>query len=162
MLSKLVEALREGKAARGVELTKEEALIAKGYQLLTAKPMIYVANMSEDDIADPENNGYYQKVKAYAEAENNDVIAICAQIEEELSSLEKEEKRTFLEELGIPESGLDRVIKSAYHLLGLKTYFTAGEPENSGPPFITNSKNAATSNPTASAPLAKAKPALLL
>ena len=129
VLSKLVEALREGKAARSVELTKEEALTAKSYQLLTAKPMIYVANMSEDEIADPENNAYYKLVKAYAEAENNDVIAICAQIEEELSSLEKEEKLAFLEELGIPESGLDRVIKSAYHLLGLKTYFTAGEPE---------------------------------
>ena len=107
VLSKLVEALREGKAARSVELGKEEALIAKSYQLLTAKPMIYVANMSEDDIADPENNAYYKLVKAYAEAENNDVIAICAQIEEELSSLEKEEKLAFLEELGIPESGLD-------------------------------------------------------
>ena len=129
VLSKLVEALREGKAARSVELTKEEALTAKSYQLLTAKPMIYVANMSEDEIADPENNAYYKLVKAYAEAENNDVIAICVQIEEELSSLEKEEKLAFLEELGIPESGLDRVIKSAYHLLGLKTYFTAGEPE---------------------------------
>ena len=91
--------------------------------------MIYVANMSEDEITDPENNAYYKLVKAYAETENNDVIAICAQIEEELSSLEKEEKLAFLEELGIPESGLDRVIKSAYHLLGLKTYFTAGEPE---------------------------------
>lgn len=89
VLSKLVEALREGKAARSVELGKEEALIAKSYQLLTAKPMIYVANMSEDDIADPENNAYYKLVKAYAEAENNDVIAICAQIEEELSSIGK-------------------------------------------------------------------------
>ena len=77
VLSKLVEALREGKAARSVELTKEEALTAKSYQLLTAKPMIYVANMSEDEIADPENNAYYKLVKAYAEAENNDVTSGC-------------------------------------------------------------------------------------
>ena len=85
--------------------------------------------MSEDDIADPANNANYQKVKAYADEQNNDVIAICASIEEELSALSKEEKAVFLEELGIKQSGLDSVIQAAYHMLGLKTFFTVGEPE---------------------------------
>ena len=93
------------------------------------KPMIYVANMSEDDVADPDSNHYYQSVKEYALNEGNDVIAICAEIEEELSKLSKEEKQMFLDEMGIKQSGLDSVIKAAYHLLGLKTFFTVGEPE---------------------------------
>ncbi len=129
VLNKLVAALKAGKAARSVDLTKEEMEIAKNYQLLTMKPMIYVANMSEDDIADPSANTNYQKVKAYADEQNNDVIAICASIEEELSALSKEEKAVFLEELGIKQSGLDSVIQAAYHMLGLKTFFTVGEPE---------------------------------
>ena len=112
-----------------MELTKEEELIARNYQLLTRKPMIYVANMSEEDISDPENNAYYQKVSAYAKAENNEVIAISAEIEEELSSLAKADKEAFLQDLGILESGLDRLIRAAYHLLGLQTFFTAGKQE---------------------------------
>ena len=81
VLSKLVEALRAGKAARSVSLDKDEMEVAKSYQLLTMKPMIYVANMSEDDVADPDSNHYYQSVKEYALNEGNDVIAICAEIE---------------------------------------------------------------------------------
>lgn len=129
VLKKLYDALLEGKAARSVELTKEEDLQARHYQLLTAKPMIYIANMSEEEIGAPSQNSYYLKVKEFAEKEHNEVIAICARIEEELSSLDKEEKLVFLQDLGIPESGLDSVIKSAYRLLGLKTYFTAGKQE---------------------------------
>lgn len=129
VLKKLHAALLEGRAARSVELDKDEDLIARSYQLLTRKPMIYIANMAEDEITSPENNAHYQKVKEYAEGEHNEVIAICAKIEEELSSLDKEEKDLFLNELGIPESGLDRVIKAAYSLLGLKTFFTAGKQE---------------------------------
>ena len=129
VLSKLVEALRAGKAARSVSLDQDEMEVAKSYQLLTMKPMIYVANMSEDDVADPDSNHYYQSVKEYALNEGNDVIAICAEIEEELSKLSKEEKQMFLDEMGIKQSGLDSVIKAAYHLLGLKTFFTVGEPE---------------------------------
>ena len=129
VLSKLVEALRAGKAARSVSLDKDEMEVAKSYQLLTMKPMIYVANMSEDDVADPDSNHYYQSVKEYALNEGNDVIAICAEIEEELYKLSKEEKQMFLDEMGIKQSGLDSVIKAAYHLLGLKTFFTVGEPE---------------------------------
>ena len=129
VLSKLVEALRAGKAARSVSLDKDEMEVAKSYQLLTMKPMIYVANMSEDDVVDPDSNHYYQSVKEYALNEGNDFIAICAEIEEELSKLSKEEKQMFLDEMGIKQSGLDSVIKAAYHLLGLKTFFTVGEPE---------------------------------
>ena len=91
--------------------------------------MIYVANMSEEEIGDPENNENYQKVKAYAEAENNVVIPISAKIEEELSEMDKEDKDMFLQDLGISESGLDKVIKAAYNILGLCTFLTAGEDE---------------------------------
>ena len=129
VLKKLVDALEAGKAARSVELTKEEAIICRQYQLLTMKPMIYVANMSEEEISEPESNSYYMLVKEYAAKENNEVIAISARIEEELSSLDKEEKQAFLEDLGIKRSGLDNVIQAAYSLLGLQTYFTVGEPE---------------------------------
>lgn len=129
VLKKIQTALVEGKAARSVELDKEELLIIKSMSLLTLKPMIYVANMSEEEIGDASNNAYYQKVKAFAEAEHNEVVPICAKIEEELSELEKEEKDMFLQELGIGESGLDKVIKAAYHILDLCTFLTAGEDE---------------------------------
>ena len=129
VLKKLQEALLEGKAARSVELDKEELAIVKAFSLLTLKPMIYVANMSDEEIMEPEANPYYQAVKAHAEAENNMVVPICAKIEEELSALDKEEKSEFLAELGIAESGLDQIIKSAYHILNLRTFLTAGEDE---------------------------------
>lgn len=129
VLKKLYEVLKQGKPARSIELSKEEELVVKGYQLLTSKPMIYIANMAENEVANPEKNHYYNEVVEYAKAENNDVIAISAKIEEELSMLDDEEKQMFLEELGINESGLDRVIKAAYHMLGLQTYFTAGVQE---------------------------------
>ena len=129
VLKAFQEALIQGKPARSVEIDKEDLQTAKNYQLLTHKPMIYIANMAEDEVADPENNKYYMLVKEFAEAEGNDVIAISARIEEELSMMEKEDRQMFLEDLGIKESGLDQVIRAAYHLLGLKTYFTAGQPE---------------------------------
>ena len=91
--------------------------------------MIYIANMTDAEIAEPESNEYYQKVKAYAESEHNEVVPVCAKIEEELSGLDKEEKNEFLQELGIPESGLDKVIKTAYRILDLCTFLTAGEDE---------------------------------
>ncbi len=129
VLNKLNEVLKEAKPARSLELSKEEQKIVDGYNLLTAKPMIYIANLSEDEINDPTTNQNYNKVVEYAASENNEVVAICAKIEEELSSLTKEEKQEFLEELGIKESGLDQVIKKAYNILNLCTYFTAGVQE---------------------------------
>lgn len=128
-LKKLQKALLDNKAARSVELSKEEEKIVKGFQLLTSKPVIYIANMSEEEVSNPTGNQYYNQVVGFAEQENNQVIAISARIEEELSSLDKEEKQIFLEDLGINESGLDRIIQSVYKLLGLCTYFTAGEIE---------------------------------
>ena len=129
ILMKCKEALEQGTPVRMLEMDDNERMLIKGYGLLTAKPVIYVANMSDEGIADPESVSYYQAVKEYAEKENSECIAICAKMEEELSGLDKEEKRAFLDDLGIQESGLDQIIQAAYHLLGLRTFFTVGEPE---------------------------------
>lgn len=91
--------------------------------------MLYVANVSEDEVANADDNEYVKQVRAYAEAEGSKVITVCAKIEEEIAQLDEEEKKMFLEELGIKESGLDQLIRAAYDLLGLATYFTAGEKE---------------------------------
>lgn len=103
--------------------------IVKGLHLLTTKEMLYVANVSEDDIMDPSDNKYVQIVKEFAANENSQVIVVCAKIESEIAELDEEEKKVFLEELGIEESGLDQLIRAAYDLLGLATYFTAGVQE---------------------------------
>ncbi|WP_026695830.1 redox-regulated ATPase YchF [Peribacillus kribbensis] len=123
------EALEAEKPARTVEFTEEQQKIAKRIHLLTAKSVLYVANVSEDDVAAPDQNEYVQRVKEYAEKDNAEVITICARIEEEISELEGEEKLEFLSELGIEESGLDQLIRAAYSLIGLATYFTAGVQE---------------------------------
>jgi GTP-binding protein YchF len=129
VLSKLKEAFEAEKPARMVEFTEEQMKIVKHLHLLTIKPMLYVANVSEEDVADPTGNEYVQQVKEYAAKENAEVIVICAKIEEEIAELEGEEKAMFLQELGIKESGLDQLIRAAYSLLGLATYFTAGVQE---------------------------------
>lgn len=127
ILKKLHEAFLNNIPARNVDLTDEEKLFIKNYQFLTMKPMLYVANVSENDIST--GNEYVEKVREYAKQENSNVVLISAKIEEELSAFDDEEKEAFLEELGIEESGLDKLIKEAYSLLGLCTYFTAGEKE---------------------------------
>ncbi|MDI9518223.1 MAG: redox-regulated ATPase YchF [Bacillota bacterium] len=129
VLKKIVDVLKTGKPARSVKLNKDEELIARHFNLLTKKPVIYVANVSEDDIKDPMQNKHYAKVNEFALNEGNGLIAISARIEEELSALDKDEKQMFLDDLGISESGLDRVIKAAYSLLDLQTFFTVGENE---------------------------------
>lgn len=129
VLSKIKDALENDKPARAIEFNEEQEKIVKGLHLLTSKPMLYVANVSEDEIADPDSNENVLKVKEYAAAENAEVIVVCAKIEEEISELEPDEKEEFLEDLGITESGLDKLIKASYNLLGLATYFTAGEQE---------------------------------
>ncbi|ANU24763.1 redox-regulated ATPase YchF [Planococcus donghaensis] len=129
VLMKLREAFENGQLARSIEFTEDELKIAKGLNLLTIKPMLYVANVSEDEIADADNNKYVQTVRDFAAKDNADVIVICAKIEEEMAELEDEEKEMFLEELGIKESGLDLLVKASYSLLGLATYFTAGVQE---------------------------------
>ncbi|MCI6745376.1 MAG: redox-regulated ATPase YchF [Anaerolactibacter massiliensis] len=128
-LQKLKEALTAGKPVRLMELSDKDREYLKNYSLLTAKPVIYVANMSDEEVSQPEQNAYFQSVKKLADSEGSECIAICAKMEEELSGMEKEEKKAFLEDLGIQTSGLDQIIKAAYHLLGLRTFFTVGEPE---------------------------------
>jgi hypothetical protein len=129
VLAVLKEGLESEKPVRALDFTEEQEKIVKGLHLLTSKPTLYVANVSEDEVADPESNEYVQKVKAYAAKEDAEVIVICAKIEEEIAELDQDEKEMYLEELGIAESGLDKLIKASYSLLGLATYFTAGEQE---------------------------------
>jgi ribosome-binding ATPase len=129
VLKKLRDAFEAEKPARTIEFTEDELKVAKGLHLLTIKPILYVANVGEDDVADPSENEYVQKVKEFAAQDQAEVIVICAKIEEEIAELEGEEKEMFLSELGIAESGLDQLIRAAYSLLGLATYFTAGVQE---------------------------------
>jgi GTP-binding protein YchF len=129
VLSRLKPHLEDGKPVRTLDLDEDEQAMIRNYGLLTAKPVIYVANMSDEEVTDPASNAYYQAVKKIGDAEGSEVIAICAKLEEDMSSMEKDEKKEFLEELGIRESGLDQIIQAAYHLLGLRTFFTVGEPE---------------------------------
>ena len=129
LLEKLKPHLEAGKPARSLELDEDELLLLKNYNLLSSKPVIYVANMDEEGVMDPGSNPYYAAVKDFAEKENSEVVALCAKIEEDLSSLDPEEKSVFLEELGLPQSGLDQLIRKAYDILGLCTFLTAGEDE---------------------------------
>ena len=127
ILKKLKEAFEKGLPARSVDLSEEERFFIKNYQFLTLKPVLYVCNVSEDDIN--QDNDYVKKVKEYAKGDNAKVVVISAKIEEELSQLDDEERMMFLEEMGLKESGLDKVIRESYELLGLRTFFTAGEKE---------------------------------
>lgn len=129
ILTKLKETLEASKPARVIDFTKEEMVYVKQYTLLTMKPLIYVANLGEEDLEDPTQNPHYNKVVEFAKKEGSEVVYICAKIESELVGLEREEKETFLQDLGIQESGLDKLIKEAYSLLGLCTYFTVGVQE---------------------------------
>ena len=129
MAKKLKAALEAGNSARSVELNDEEKEMVRSYNLLTIKPVIYIANMSETEIAHPENNAYYNEVKKIADRENNKVIAITARMEEELSQLDDEEKQLFLEDMGLQHSGLDEIIVTAYSVLNLCTFFTVGTDE---------------------------------
>lgn len=130
ILTLIQKALADGLPARSVELNKEQLQYAKvNFGLLTLKPIIYVANVSEEDYADVESCKLYKVVKEIAEKENAQAIPVSCEIESELSLLSKEEKMEYLHELGAQESGLDKVIKSAYKLLNLSTFFTVGEDE---------------------------------
>ncbi|MGM7703272.1 redox-regulated ATPase YchF [Pseudalkalibacillus sp. Hm43] len=128
ILSKLKAAFEAEQPARSVELSKEEKKVVHGLHLLTMKPVLYVANVAEEDLLEG-GNELVERVRDYAANENAEVIVISAKVESEIAELEGEEKQAFLEELGIEESGLDQLIRAAYNLLGLATYFTAGEQE---------------------------------
>lgn len=127
LLEKVKETLEQGKPARILDLSEEEKEIIKDSFLLTMKPILYVTNVSENEIS--EDNQYVEKVKEYAKNENAKVIKLCVKIEEELSGLEDDDKEEMLEALGMDESGLDKVIKESYDLLGLMSFLTAGKPE---------------------------------
>lgn len=127
LLEKLKENLEKNINPRNLNLTEEEMKILKPFNLLTLKPIIYVANVSEDEINS--ENEYVKGLREYANKENAEVVVICAKIEAELSELEENDKKEFLKDLGIKESGLDKLIKSSYKLLGLSTYLTAGSDE---------------------------------
>lgn len=129
ILDKIKPVLEEGKSVRSIDFTPEEQLLVKNLFLLTAKPVLYVANVSEDEVADSDNNSYVQQVRNFATEENAEVIVVCARAEEEIAELDDEDKADFLEALGIEQSGLDQLIQATYHLLGLATYFTAGVQE---------------------------------
>ena len=129
LLKKFKAALEAGLPARSVELNEEDKEIARSYNLLTIKPVIYIANMSESEVANPEESSYYRQVRDIAEAENNKVIAIAARMEEELSQLDPEEKQMFLEDVGLKRSGLDEIIVTAYSILNLCTFLTVGTDE---------------------------------
>jgi GTP-binding protein YchF len=129
VMAKLKAGLEEEKPARAMEFTEEQMKYVKQLHLLTSKSILYVANVSEDEITDPDANENVRKVRDFAAGENAEVIVVCAKIESEIAELDQEEKEMFLEELGIAESGLDQLIKATYDLLGLATYFTAGEQE---------------------------------
>ncbi|MDD6881953.1 MAG: redox-regulated ATPase YchF [Firmicutes bacterium] len=128
LLNRILEWLGEGKNARAMELEDDEAAFVKTLDLLSYKPIIYVANVSEDEVASGDNQ-YVQMVREIAAAENAQVTVICAEIEAEMAELEEDEREMFLEELGIKESGLDQLIKASYSLLDLISFLTAGEPE---------------------------------
>ncbi len=130
LMKRLKEHLEQGKTARSFDCTEPEAELIAQSPLLSNKPVIYAANMNEDDFAgDFEGNAHYQAVAKVAEADNAEVVPICGKMEEEIAELEPEDKKMFLEELGLTASGLDRLVTASYTLLGLISYLTAGKQE---------------------------------
>ena len=130
-LQKIKKWLEDGKMAITMELENEDEEAWMGtYNLLTQKPVIYASNVAEEDLAnDGADNAYVQEVRKFAAEQNSEIFVICAQIEEEISELDEDERKMFLEDLGLTESGLEKLVKASYHLLGLMSFLTAGEDE---------------------------------
>ncbi len=129
VLSRIKPALEAGSSVRSLGLTAEEELIVRDFHLITLKKVLFVANVDEEDMASPEKNSNYQKLAAHAAKERAPVVAICGKIESEISELANEDRKQFLQEMGMEEPGLNKVIRAGYEILGLQTYFTAGEKE---------------------------------
>ena len=129
LFEKIKNTLENGKSARTLEFNEEEQEILRDTYLLTLKPILYIANVSEEQLANPLKDENIRQVIEYAKTENAEVIPLCVKIEEELASLNFEDKKEMLEALGLKESGLDKVIKASYNLLGLMSFLTAGEQE---------------------------------
>ncbi len=130
LLCRVKEVLEAGRMIRTMEMTEEEAKELKGLNLLTGKPVIYVANVSEDQVSDCGDNPYVSAVRGYASRFDCEVVTVCAKIESEIAELDPEEKKEFLSELGLSDSGLDRLVQAGYRLLGLISFLTAGEKES--------------------------------
>ena len=126
LLEKILPALEKGESIRTLSFNEEESKLLKDFQLLTIKPVLYVANVSEEGF---EKNPHLTAIKDFAKVENSEVVVICAEIEAQISKLDIQEKQEYLSEMGQSESGLDKLIKAGYKLLGLQTYFTAGPEE---------------------------------
>lgn len=126
VLERIVPVLNEAKSIRSMGLDKDDMALIKTFSFITAKPVLYVANVREDGFTD---NPYLKAVEDYAAQENSEVVAVCAAVEAEIADLDDEDKLVFLEDMGMEEPGLNRVIRAAYKLLGLQTYFTAGVKE---------------------------------
>lgn len=129
LLDKIQPVLEEGRPARAADLTDDERAIVKGWFFLSTKPTIYAANVDEGSLADPDSNPHVQAVRQHAAAEKADVVVICAKLEAELVALEPAERADYLKDLGLSSSGVDELIKAAYHMLGLMSFLTAGEKE---------------------------------
>lgn len=129
LLEKILKTLEEGKSARTIEFNEDEEILVKEMFLLTTKPILYIANLSEEQLEDYKNDENFKKVEEYAKTEKAEVIPLCVKMEEELSGLEEEDKKEMLEMYNLDESGLDKVVKKSYDLLGLMSFLTAGEPE---------------------------------
>ena len=129
LLEKILKCLEEGKSARTLDFNEDEQAMVKEMFLLTTKPILYIANVSEKQLENIENDENVNKVKEYAKNEKAEVVPLCVKMEEELSGLEEQDKKEMLEMYGLEESGLDKVIKKSYDLLGLMSFLTAGEPE---------------------------------
>ena len=127
-LEKCKAALEENKPIRQLDLSEDEKKVIKNYSFLTAKPIIYLANIKESELGNPDNE-YVKKVKEYADKENARVVSLCAKVEEDLSEMTDDEKQEMLEALGVEESGLNKLITATYDILGLATYFTVGKDE---------------------------------
>lgn len=129
LIEKIKPILEDGKPIRSIALSDEEKSIIKSWFLLTSKPNIYAANVSEETLANPAANPHVQKVMEYASLDSSEVVVICAKLEADLTALEPEERRDYLRNLGVKSSGVDNLIKSAYKILGLMSFLTAGEKE---------------------------------
>ncbi|MBC7900642.1 MAG: redox-regulated ATPase YchF [Saprospiraceae bacterium] len=129
ILDKIQPVLEEGRPARAADLSDDEKAVIKTWFLLSSKPTIYAANVDEETLANPAGNPHVQKVMEHAKSENAEVVAICAKLESELVALEVEERNEYLKDLGLDSSGVDGLIKSAYNMLGLMSFLTAGEKE---------------------------------
>jgi GTP-binding protein YchF len=129
VLQKIKPVLEAGKSVRTLEFDEDEQKIVKGLFLLSSKPVLYVANVSEDEVGAPDSIDYVKQIRDFAATENSEVVVISAKIEEEIADFDDADKQEFLESLGLEESGVDELTRAAYHLLGLATFLTAGEKE---------------------------------